>query len=264
MSGSRRRCGRARWSPAAPSRSWWPTTASAWSRRSASTCSSRSPWKGVRLRRAPAWAWPSSRTSSRSWAATFKWKRRWGRARRSRCVLNLRVALDPERRLVESRARPGSGRAGRGVGKKARRRFCRRHGEAASLSTPSRFAEGCAEHPANAALSGRAKPLAGLRVLLAEDNELNVESGAGASGRGRRLAIDWAPDGLAACRLFEEAPPGTYDVVLMDVQMPQLDGYGATRCIRSLQRRGRGDSPHRGHVGQCVRRRRAVPRWKRA
>ena len=72
-------------------------------------------------------------------------------------------------------------------------------------------------------------------MLLAEDNELNVEVARELLGE-EGASIDWAPDGLAACRLFEEAPPGTYDVVLMDVQMPQLDGYGATRCIRSLQR----------------------------
>lgn len=149
-------------------------------------------------------------------------------------VLDLRVALDPGRCLVES-----------GLGRQAASgERCREKGATEIPPTAwggglaqhaERFAEGCAEHPATAALSGKAKPLAGLRVLLAEDNELNVEVARELLGE-EGASIDWAPDGLAACRLFEEAPPGTYDVVLMDVQMPQLDGYGATRCIRSLQR----------------------------
>ena len=75
------------------------------------------------------------------------------------------------------------------------------------------------------------KRLEGIRVLLAEDGEINAEiimwllTDAGAQ-------CDRAADGLQALRLFEAAQAGTYDVILMDMQMPILDGCDATRAIR--------------------------------
>ena len=75
------------------------------------------------------------------------------------------------------------------------------------------------------------KRLEGIRVLLAEDGEMNAEiimrllTDAGAQ-------CDRAADGLQALRLFEAAQAGTYDVILMDMQMPILDGCDATRAIR--------------------------------
>ena len=77
--------------------------------------------------------------------------------------------------------------------------------------------------------------ISGIRVLLAEDNELNAEiaefmlteSGA---------EVETVNNGLEAVQHFEASEPGTYDVILMDVMMPVMDGLTATRTIRALER----------------------------
>ena len=82
----------------------------------------------------------------------------------------------------------------------------------------------------------------GKRFLLAEDNELNAEILIELLGC-RGAKVEWAENGEEACRLFAESEPGYYDVVLMDVQMPVMDGYEATRCIRELPRADAADVP---------------------
>jgi CheY-like chemotaxis protein len=71
---------------------------------------------------------------------------------------------------------------------------------------------------------------AGARVLLAEDNEVNREI-ALALLQGIGFAVDTAVDGQEAVAL---AAAGTYDLALMDMQMPVMDGLVATRAIRAL------------------------------
>lgn len=82
----------------------------------------------------------------------------------------------------------------------------------------------------------------GKRFLLVEDNELNREIAIellSASG----AVLDYACDGSEGVKKFEQSPEGFYDLVLMDIQMPVMNGYDATRKIRRLSRRDSGTVP---------------------
>ncbi len=82
---------------------------------------------------------------------------------------------------------------------------------------------------------------AGRRILLVEDNELNREIATELLSE-EGFAVEEAEDGTVAVKMVAEAPPGYYDVVLMDIQMPVMDGYTATQEIRRL------DDPARARV----------------
>ena len=86
-----------------------------------------------------------------------------------------------------------------------------------------------------AALPGAAASIAGRRLLVAEDNELNREIAVYLLQEAGAM-VDQAADGKEAVEMFAASAPGTYDAVLMDVMMPELDGLSATRAIRGMDR----------------------------
>lgn len=76
------------------------------------------------------------------------------------------------------------------------------------------------------------KSLKGRHILIAEDNELNMEI-AQIILKDAGVAVTAAVDGQEAVDIFMEKPAGSFDAILMDIMMPKLDGYTATRKIRS-------------------------------
>ncbi len=84
--------------------------------------------------------------------------------------------------------------------------------------------------------------LAGKRVLLVEDNELNMEI-AIAILEAAGFEIETAEDGSEALNKVDEQPAGYYDVILMDIQMPMMNGYETTRAIRMLDNQEKASVP---------------------
>ena len=79
------------------------------------------------------------------------------------------------------------------------------------------------------------KSIKGLHILLAEDNELNMEIAEFVlQNEGAEVTKAW--DGQEAVELFRNSEPGEFDVILMDIMMPVMNGYEATKMIRSLDR----------------------------
>ena len=78
--------------------------------------------------------------------------------------------------------------------------------------------------------------LAGVKVLMAEDNDLNAEI-AVIQLEEMGIQVTRVADGKEAVNLFARNPAGTFDIILMDIMMPVMDGYEATAAIRGLSNR---------------------------
>lgn len=84
--------------------------------------------------------------------------------------------------------------------------------------------------------------LEGKRILLAEDNELNAEI-AQVILEGCGISVDWVNDGIECVGKVIQKPSNTYDLILMNIQMPIMDGYMATKKVRELPDKNKANIP---------------------
>ena len=76
----------------------------------------------------------------------------------------------------------------------------------------------------------------GVKLLLAEDNDLNAEI-AMVQMEELGVRVTRVSDGSEAVKTFAENPPDTFDMIFMDIMMPEMNGYEATAAIRAMQNR---------------------------
>ena len=93
-------------------------------------------------------------------------------------------------------------------------------------------------------------PFSGCCFLVAEDNAINAEILCELLGLcGAETVL--MTDGAKAVKAFQDTEPETYDAILMDIQMPKMNGYDAARAIRGMETGGCGGDTDYCHDGQC-------------
>ena len=107
-------------------------------------------------------------------------------------------------------------------------------GSTFTITIPFEIAESVEAKPTQGNDAGQAD-IRGLRLMLAEDNDLNAEI-AKMLLEDAGVIVTAVGDGQQAVSLFQEKPAGTFDVILMDIMMPVMDGLTATKTIRALDR----------------------------
>ena len=104
------------------------------------------------------------------------------------------------------------------------------------IELPLKLAESAANREGENTKEEEKYDFSGKKVLLVEDNELNLEI-AGDLLEESGFEVDTAEDGTIAVEKMKRAEPGQYNLILMDIQMPRMNGYDATRAIRALERK---------------------------
>lgn len=107
-------------------------------------------------------------------------------------------------------------------------------GSTFTICIPCRTARKEEAEPRKSSSDRPQKTLAGKRILLAEDNDLNAEIAIELLTE-EGLLVDRVSNGVACVEKLEKAAPDFYDLILMDIQMPVMNGYDTTRKIRQLE-----------------------------